>query len=158
MERGNAQSTTEAKRAGDGISRADLGQRPPAMLSFESALNRVSAQRSSTHDKSSDISSSVDSVSGYVVSLSGKHALRRLHLAGACHRVLGADYVNFSRKGDSLPDPSEYDDYCHQCLREGPAVQCEGDDSMASDDEPSSTSAETSEYDDCRNIHWLMVK
>ena len=56
--------------------------------------------------------------SGYVISISGKKQLRRLHYCGACYRILGAVYLEFENRGTTLPGEHEYDDYCHQCWRD----------------------------------------
>ncbi len=80
---------------------------------------------------------------GYVVSVSGKRGLRRLHRWGWCHRVPGVDYRRFVEFGDRCPEPHAYDDYCHQCWR-GDArptagAEAEEDQSVATEDESSST-------------------
>ena len=55
---------------------------------------------------------------GYVVSISTKHRLRRLHYLGKCHRVPKIHYQDFEFLGMELPDQDAYDDYCRQCWRE----------------------------------------
>ncbi len=81
--------------------------------------------------------------SGYVVSVSGKKGLRRLHRWGWCHRVPGVDYRKFVEYGDRCPGADLYDDFCHQCWRGGgrPSAEAdvEDDQSVASEDESSST-------------------
>ncbi len=52
---------------------------------------------------------------GYVVSLSTKTGFRRLHFAGACHRVPGVHYAAFEWLGPVLPSADQYDDYCAKC-------------------------------------------
>ncbi len=52
---------------------------------------------------------------GYVVSLSPKTGFRRLHFAGACHRVPGVHYAAFEWLGSVLPTLDQYDDYCAKC-------------------------------------------
>ncbi len=80
---------------------------------------------------------------GYVVSVSGKRKLRRLHRWGWCHRVPGVDYRQFVEYGDRCPEPQFYDDYCHQCWRgdDRPTagIDAEEDQSVATEDESSST-------------------
>ena len=77
----------------------------------------------------------------YVISVSGKKQLRRLHYCGGCHRVPGVDYLDFVNCGATLPSTHEYDDYCHQCWRVGrpPSI---GDDSVGTESESSSTASE----------------
>ena len=55
---------------------------------------------------------------GYVVSISTKHRLRRLHYLGKCHRVPKIHYQDFEFLGMERPDQDAYDDYCRQCWRE----------------------------------------
>ncbi len=57
---------------------------------------------------------------GYVVSISAKTGFRRLHYAGACHRVPGVHYAVFEWLGQVLPDSGAYDDYCAKCWPEAP--------------------------------------
>ncbi len=51
---------------------------------------------------------------GYVVSL-GKSGFRRLHYAGACHRVPGVHYTCYEWLGALLPPPTAYDAHCAKC-------------------------------------------
>ncbi len=57
---------------------------------------------------------------GYVVSLSTKTGFRRLHFAGACHRVPGVHYAAFEWLGAVLPTLDQYDDYCAKCWPQAP--------------------------------------
>ncbi len=81
--------------------------------------------------------------SGYVVSVSGKKGLRRLHRWGWCHRVPGVDYRHYVEYGEKCLGADLYDDFCHQCWRGGgkpsPEADVENDPSVASEDESSST-------------------
>ncbi len=54
---------------------------------------------------------------GYVISISAKKRLRRLHLMGACHMLPGLDYTNYVVVGDKCPSNDQYDDYCRHCWR-----------------------------------------
>ncbi len=54
---------------------------------------------------------------GYIISISAKKRLRRLHLMGACHRLPGIDYTNYIVVGDKCPGSDQYDDYCRHCWR-----------------------------------------
>ncbi len=80
---------------------------------------------------------------GYVVSISGKRKVRRLHHWGWCHRIPGVDYKFFEEYGAVCPGPEHYHDYCHQCWRgaDQPAVagDADVDGSVASEDESSSS-------------------
>ncbi len=80
---------------------------------------------------------------GYVVSVSGKRGLRRLHRWGWCHRVPGVDDRRFVEFGERCPGPQDYADYCHQCWRgdDRPTAGAEAveDQSVATEDESSST-------------------
>ena len=79
-------------------------------------------------------------VKGYVVSVSGKRKVRRLHYVGRCHRVPGVDFLDYVLCGEEQPLDTSYDDYCHQCWRAGPPV-LRGDDSVVTESESSSTGA-----------------
>ena len=50
---------------------------------------------------------------GYVVSISGKRKVRRLHYVGLCHRVPGLDFPDYECYDDEQPRDTLYDDYCH---------------------------------------------
>ena len=80
-------------------------------------------------------------VKGYVISISGKRRVRRLHFVGMCHRIPGLDFLDFECHDDQLPVDNLYDDYCHQCWRTGPPAQ-RGDDSVVTESESSSTGSE----------------
>ncbi len=54
---------------------------------------------------------------GYIISVSSKKRIRRLHLMGACHRLPGIDYTNYIVAGDKCPGSDQYDDYCRHCWR-----------------------------------------
>ena len=75
---------------------------------------------------------------GYVVSISGKKKLRRLHFRGACHRIPGSDYLDFEDYGHKQPKETHYDDYCHQCWGDGNPVDA-GVDSVHTESESSSS-------------------
>ena len=59
---------------------------------------------------------------GYVVSISARIKVRRLHKLHACYRVPGIDYHDWELMGDEPPDPSSYDCACSQCFGKGAAV------------------------------------
>jgi hypothetical protein len=59
---------------------------------------------------------------GYVVSISMKHRLRRLHYLGRCHRVPGVHYQEYEFLGGDRPGEDAYDDYCRQCWRDPEAA------------------------------------
>ncbi len=63
---------------------------------------------------------------GYVVSLSPKTGFRRLHFAGACHRVPGVHYAAFEWLGTVLPTLDQYDDYCAKCWPQAPPERSAG--------------------------------
>ena len=75
---------------------------------------------------------------GYVVSISGKKKLRRLHFRGSCHRIPGIDYLDFEDFGRHLPAESQYDDYCRQCWRGRGPVQVD-EESVHTESESSSS-------------------
>ncbi len=54
---------------------------------------------------------------GYIISISSKKRIRRLHLMGACHMLPGIDYTNYVVIGDKCPSNDQYDDYCRHCWR-----------------------------------------
>ena len=54
---------------------------------------------------------------GYVISISTKHRVRRLHYLGKCHRVPKVHYQEFEFLGMERPSEDAYDDYCRQCWR-----------------------------------------
>jgi hypothetical protein len=82
---------------------------------------------------------------GYIISISAKKRVRRLHLMGACHRIPGLDYVDYEVAGDQCPSSDKYDDYCRHCWRGGtqPSAKTEEDEgsqeSVATDSESSSS-------------------
>ena len=82
-----------------------------------------------------------EGVQGCFVSI-GRNGFRRLHYAGACPRVPGLDYKNFEEMGLSLPDASEYNDYCRSCWR--------GDARPAEDDDEAEVSSAASSSDEER--------
>ena len=77
-------------------------------------------------------------VKGFVVSVSGKRKVRRLHCVGRCDRIPGVDILDYVLCGEEQPLDTSYDDYCQQCWRAGPPV-LRGDDSMVTESESSST-------------------
>ncbi len=78
--------------------------------------------------------------SGYVVAISQKKGLRRLHHIGACRRRPGHHYINYEGYGDSCPAAELYDAYCKRCW--GSGVPPAGD-QAESDGAPSSVSTES---------------
>ncbi len=84
---------------------------------------------------------------GYIISISAKKGLRRLHLMGACHRIPGLDYAEYEAVGDTCPASDRYDDYCRHCWRGDaqPSAEGQGDDmsqaSVGSDSESSSSAS-----------------
>ena len=82
------------------------------------------------------------SVKGYVVSVSGKRKVRRLHYVGRCHRIPGVDFLDYECHYEEQPLDTSYDDYCHQCWRTGPLAS-RGDDSVVTESELSSAGAES---------------
>ncbi len=86
---------------------------------------------------------------GYIVSISSKKRIRRLHLMGACHMMPGIDYTNYIVIGDQCPSNDQYDDYCRHCWRgdaqprdEG-AISNESQHSVGSATESSSTESDS---------------
>jgi hypothetical protein len=84
-------------------------------------------------------------ITGYVISISNKRRIRRLHLVGACYRQPGVDYQEYQVLGDEVPEASEYDDFCRSCWSGGnrpvtlaPAPE-ESQGSVSSDSESSSS-------------------
>ncbi len=84
------------------------------------------ARRASAPSEGHRVRRLPEEVKGYVVSISGKHGFRRLHLLGRCHRVLGVDYACYEELGSEMPGPSQYDDVCGQCWRRGQSVRTDG--------------------------------
>ena len=85
-------------------------------------------------------------VTGYVVSISTKKHVRRLHFLGGCHRVPGIDYLDYEQMGEHVPDPDTYDAYCGQCWAggEGPP-RAPGAEEVENGDTSSSEDSETPE-------------
>ncbi len=86
----------------------------------------------------------------YIITISAKHGLRRLHLVGACYRRPHIDYKHFQDLGPVCPSADCYDSYCKDCWRgsAGPSAASTGDSSdtsVATTDESSSTAREDSE-------------
>ncbi len=86
---------------------------------------------------------------GYIISISSKKRIRRLHLMGACHMLPGIDYTNYIVIGDQCPSNDQYDDYCRHCWRgdaqprdEG-AISNESQYSVGSATESSSTESDS---------------
>ena len=73
-----------------------------------------------------------------MISISGKKGLRRLHHRGRCYRIPCIDYSEFEDRGKKQPDEKAYDDYCHQCWRDGRSVALD-EDSVGTESESSST-------------------
>ena len=54
---------------------------------------------------------------GYVISMSTKHRLHRLHFLGKCHRVPKVHYQEYEFLGTERPSEEACDDFCRQCWR-----------------------------------------
>ena len=63
--------------------------------------------------------------SGYVVSMSGRKGLRRLHYIGLCHRLPGIDYLRWEALGEAEPGEERYDACCKQCWPKGRGSEAE---------------------------------
>ncbi len=87
----------------------------PAELASSSA--DVPAAVPPTASDASTIDIHQDLPQGYIISISAKKGVRRLHLMGACHRLPGLDYVDYEVVGDKCPSSDKYDDYCRNCWR-----------------------------------------
>ena len=61
-------------------------------------------------------------MTGFVVSITGKHERRVLHKLGACWRVPGLDYEHFEELGVEMPGGHLFDDYCRSCWKQGAAA------------------------------------
>ncbi len=96
-------------------------------------------------DETPPIDTHQDPPQGYIISISGKKGVRRLHLMGACHRLPGLDYVDYEVAGDQCPSSDRYDDYCRHCWRGGaqPSAKADEDEgsqeSVGTDSESSSS-------------------
>ena len=73
--------------------------------------------------------------SGYVVSMSGRKGLRRLHYIGLCHRLLGIDYLRWEALGEAEPGEEQYDACCKQCWPKGRGSEEETEAEEESDSE-----------------------
>ena len=83
---------------------------------------------------------------GYIVSISQKLGLRKLHRLGSCYRMPKRDYRYYEYLGNRMPTNVQYDSYCRSCwkdvhpAKEGQNAQQAGEDSSVnSSDESSST-------------------
>ena len=54
-------------------------------------------------------------LTGYVVSIVGRKAYRRLHHLGRCPMLPGTDYHNYRLYGSEAPPPDAYDSVCARC-------------------------------------------
>ena len=70
----------------------------------------------------------------YFISTSGSARKRRLHLGGACWRIPGRDYADFTEHGDEIPGSGEYHAACRQCFPDGLPSSSDGS-SVTSDAE-----------------------
>ena len=81
--------------------------------------------------------------SGFVIAFSDKGRMRRLHYVGACFRVPGEHYRQYTCHGDMMPEDNLIDARCKQCFPEGrPAPTPPGE--VDSGDEEDSTSSSRS--------------
>ena len=103
-----------------------------------SVLGEISSETETVEQHNKVEATEVSSKEGYVVSISGKKRLRRLHFRGSCHRIPGIDYLDFEDFGHHLPAESQYDDYCHQCWRDSGPVQVD-EESVHTESESSSS-------------------
>ena len=146
-----------ASRRQDGVMTQSSGQAEnPAPMSVDpmirtptkpaKAVSVVKPSRSlEEHGETVQTSKSEESENapnGYVISISGKKQLRRLHYCGACYRTPGVDYIDFENRGKTLPAEYEYDDYCHQCWRDSHPQDID-EDSVRIESESSSTLSES---------------
>ena len=126
---------------------APMSAGPMTPSTCPAANAALSQTRERTHEVLEEISVDVETGApsiapgDYVISISGKKQLRRLHYYGGCHRVPGVDYLDFENCGSDLPSKCEYDDYFHQCWRHS-HPQSIGDDSVGTESESSSTASE----------------
>ena len=59
----------------------------------------------------------------FVISITGSTKHKRLHLVGACYRIPGVHYLDFTVLGTEVPDASEYHVACKQCFKGGVTSQ-----------------------------------
>ncbi len=87
-------------------------------------------------------SSTESEVQGYVCSITGRRAVRRLHFVGLCYRRPGLDYSQYVQFNDVVPGPEDYDLVCRQCWPTGTpsARETAASSSVPSSDESSSSS------------------
>jgi hypothetical protein len=52
---------------------------------------------------------------GFIISITSRRRMRRLHHASGCWRVPGLDYALFEHHGETLPGPELYDLRCKDC-------------------------------------------
>ena len=84
---------------------------------------------------------------GYVVSISARVGLRRLHKLHACHRVPGIDYHKWEPMRDKCPSPDSYDSICKDCWRPSKGEAPGKEDSDSDDAGGSSTSSSDGDSD-----------
>ena len=90
-------------------------------------------------DGSSERTAEISSpMKGYVISISGKRRVRRLHYVVRCHSIPGLDYLEYECHEEEQPQDTLHNDYCHPCWRTGPPVT-RGEDSVVIESESSST-------------------
>ena len=67
-----------------------------------------------------------EDVQGFVISISKRFKLRRLHRLHGCGRSPGILYCDFEGPLEEVPHPSEYDAFCKDCWPgKGPAEEPE---------------------------------
>ena len=55
----------------------------------------------------------------FVVSISAKQRVRRLHQVGSCWMTPGVDYKEYEVLGQSPPSAEQFDQFCKLCWRGG---------------------------------------
>ena len=58
----------------------------------------------------------------FVVSISSKRRVRRLHQVGSCWMTPGVDYKDFQVLGQGAPSAEQFDQFCKLCWRDGGPV------------------------------------
>ena len=56
-----------------------------------------------------------EGLTGYIVSLTAKKSVRRLHYIGCCYRRPGKEYQDYEHYGATAPPPDRYHFWCKQC-------------------------------------------
>ena len=80
-----------------------------------------------------------------MVSIVGRRAVRRLHHLALGGRLPGKDYKEYVLYGDTCPSANLYDVVCKQCWKEGLAPLEAVDQASLGEEDPPSSSGESSE-------------